>query len=565
MRSWSKLIILIAIFVLVGTMAFPLQAEEEAWMRDRDPDKFGGELILARAYEPLSMDTLRTTRGDQAHIFISEGPFLYGPGGELTPSGWVEELEVCEDGLVFTFHLEEGVTFHDGIPLDAEAFAWLLRERIRDDAVYSDPLMNVPDEDHIVIVDDYTVEINQVGKPFPELKEVMATPSWMGAMRTPEALERYGEEYGYEMAYGNGPFLMEEWIKGEHVSFVRNEDYWWAPEWAADFAGLEEGEEYNPGPPYLDRVTLKYVPESSTRVAMLRTREIDGIIEVPTLHIEEIEAIPGVEILETPSYTMRAIEYNTTVAPLDEKEVRQALNYAVNREAIVTVVFDGYAEAAHSPYTSSFLETENTKLMYHYDHDKAAALLEEAGWEMESDGFRYRDGERLSFELVCQDFTEIRMISEMVQGMWHELGVDADLRFFDEATVRARMDAGEHEAVLWEHQWVTKGDMYNWWFSPDYKWYPQKTGYDTEKLRRLVDQTYEATSLEELDDYVDQLVNYYFSQGVFNPIVRPTNLMAIYDDIENIYLSHAGGGWWGWMPRMHDVYRQDVYQENTGN
>ena len=565
MRKRKILILFLAFMVIAGGISHTLhaQVEEEEWMRGRDPEKFGGTLILAQDDEPLNMDSLRTTYGAQAHIFISESPFMYSPDGELGPAGWLEEIEQSEDGLRITFHLKEGVTFHDGVPLDAEAFAWLLRERMRDDEIYDFPLLNVPDPDHIVIIDEYTVEIQQEDIPFPELKQVMATPSWLGAMRTPRALERYGDVYGYEMAYGNGPFLMDEWVRGEYISFVRNEDYWWTPDWAADYAGLEEGEDYQPGPPYLEEVILEYVPEASTRVSMLRTREVDGIINVPTLHIEEIEGIPGVEILEMPSYIIRAIEYNSTAAPLDELKVRQALNYAVNRDAIAEVVFSGYAEPAHSPYTSKFLETENTERMYHFNQQKAVSLLEEAGWHMGDDDFRYKDGERLSFELWCRDTSEFRMIVEMVQGMWRALGADVDARYFDEATVRSRIDEGEHEAVLWEHQWVTKGDMYNWWFAPEYKWYPQKTGYDSEELRNLVAKTYEASSMEELEDSVDELVNYYLAQGVFNPIVRPINLFAIYEDVENIYLSHQGGGWWGWIPRMYDVYLQDVYEGNN--
>lgn len=209
-------------------------------------------------------------------------------------------------------------------------------------------------------------------------------------MRTTNALERYGEEYGYRFAYGNGPFLFKEWIKGDHLTFVRNPDYWWTPFFAKDYAGLEEGEEYIPGPPYLEELVLKYIPKSSARVAMLRTREVDGIVEVPTLHIEEIKRIPGVVILESLSYAIRIIEYNTTKVPLQELEVRQALNYAINREAMIQVIYQGYAEPAYSPYCGAPLETENTLHLYKFDLERANSLLDEAGWLMGNDGFRYK-------------------------------------------------------------------------------------------------------------------------------------------------------------------------------
>lgn len=533
----------------------------EAWMRGRDPLKFGGTLTLARGWEPLTMDSLLTTYGDQPHMYISEAALIYGPQGEFGPSGWIESFDESPDGLVLTFHIKPEVTFHDGTPLDAEAFAWLLQKRIEDDAAYSDPLMYVPGVDHIVVVDEYTLEIRQEGQPWPELPINMSSPSWMGAMRVPRAVELYGEDYGFKMAYGNGPFKFVEWVKGDHITFVRNEDYWWSPPWAAEYAGLEEGEEYHAGPPYLEKLVLKFAPEAATRVAMLHAREVDGIIEVPKHMVEEIEKIPHVEIMKGPSYAIRYIGYNCTKPPLDDEKVRKALNYAIDREAMVEAVYFGYAEPAYSLFCGKGLETPNTKQMYKCDPDKAKALFAEAGWEdTDGDGILDKDGEPLAFELWSSDKTEYRKLAEMAQGMWRALEVDVTLRQFDEATLRAKITAGEHEATLFEHEWVTKSDMYNWWFNPDYMWYPQETGFDTPELRELIDRTFAAATMEEVDETNDDLVNYYYEHGALCSLVWPDSLLAIYDDIVNAV--PRGGGWWGWMPYLHDVYRNDVYEAN---
>ncbi len=564
MTGYKRFMIFAVIFLL-GAILLSVQvigADEKPWMKGRDPLKFGGTLTLARGFEPISLDSLLTTYGDQAHIYLSEPPFMYGPGGEFGSGGWLESIKSSDDHLTWTFKIKPGVTFHDGVPLDAEAFAWLLRKRKEDPEVFDYPLTYVPDSDHIVVVDKYTVEIQQEGQPFPELPYTMATPCWVGAVRTPRAVEKYGEDYGYTMAYGNGPFKLEEWIKGDHLTFVRNEDYWWSPEWAWKYSDAKSKEEYKPGPPYLEKLVLKYVPEASTRIAMLKTREVDGIVEVPTLHIDEIKKIPGVTILESPSYTIRAIEYNTTIAPLDELNVRKALNYAVNRQALVDVIYRGYAEPAYSPYCGIPLETENTKHLYKFNPEKAASLLDEAGWVMGKNNLREKDGETLTFELWSSDSTEFRMVAEMVQGMWRNLGVDARLRTFDDATLRARIDNGEHQAVLFEHEWVTKGDMYNWWFGAESKWYPQMTGLDTPELQELVDKTFAAKTMEEVNKSNDDLVNYYYEMAALNALFHPENLMAIYDDVKNVYMSHKNGGWWGYMPRLYDVYLQDVYESN---
>jgi len=320
-------------------------------------------------------------------------------------------------------------------------------------------------------------------------------------------------------------------------------------------------EEYHPGPPYLEKLILKYVPEASTRAEMLRAREVDGIVEVPMAMVEEIERIPHVKITASPSYSIRYIGYNTTKPPLDDENVRKALNYGVSREAVAKVIYYGYAEPAYSLFCGKALETPNTLHLYKYDPDEARTLLAEAGWEdTDGDGILDKDGQPLTFGLWSSVTTEYRKVAEMVQGMWRELGVDVILRQFDEATLRARIEAGEHEATVFRHDWVTKNDMYNWWFNPDYMWYPQETGFDTPVLRELINRTFEATTIEEVAQTNDDLVNYYYEHAVLCALVYPYDLLATYDDIVNVVA--RGGGWWGWMPYLHDVYRQDVYEAN---
>lgn len=105
MRSLGKCVILSVglLFLLGVVVSYADPQDGQPWMRDRDPLNFGGTLTLARGWEPLSLDSLRTTYGDQPHMYISEPPFIYGPNGEFGPGGWVESVENSSDGLVWTF------------------------------------------------------------------------------------------------------------------------------------------------------------------------------------------------------------------------------------------------------------------------------------------------------------------------------------------------------------------------------------------------------------------------------------------------------------------------------
>jgi len=563
------LVFLLSFILLPGLVGIAAQDSDGDGVPDsedkypgRNDLKYGGTLTLIRAEEPVSLDSLRTPYGDQIHQYISEPALMWSPGGEFGPAGWVESYEQSEDETVLNFKLRDGVTFHDGEKLDAEAFAWLLRERMRDDSIYSDPLMNVPDTDHIKVLDENTVQIEQT-KPWPELPYNMSTPAWVGAIETPKPLEKYGEDYGFSEVYGNGPFKFEEWAKRDHITLSRYEEYDWAPDWAWKFSDAESKEDYTSGPPFLEEVVFEYVPEASTRVNMLRSGEADGIIEVPKSQVEELEKLKNIEVMSQPSYRIRYTGYNTTVPPLDELRVRKALNYAINRKAMVQVVYFGYATPAYSLYASRAHRTPNTLDLYEFNQEKARELLSEAGWQdSNNDGIRDKNGEKLTFELITRKTREFRQMANMLQGMWRDIGVDAKVRLLDTATVRSRIEEGNHEAIIHEHQWVTKNDLYTWWFNPKYQPYPYESLLETEKISELNEKALNSTSLDEMNKAIDNLVNYYYKQAALGALVRPKDLLAMDKNVKNVVPGHKEGGNWFWTPYLYDVYLQDVYEQN---
>jgi len=292
----------------------------------------------------------------------------------------------------------------------------------------------------------------------------------------------------------------------------------------------------------------------------LSTGEVDGILEVPLSKVEELEKIPHVKLFLGPSCSIEVIEYNTTKPPLNDEKVRKALNYGIDREVIARVVYFGYAEPAYSVFCGRALETPNTLHLYKYDPDMARTLLTEAGWEdTDGDGIRDKDGEPLQFELWSLTEPQRRGIAVIAQSMWKDLGVNVTLQQFDRATLIDTVNAGEHDAVVFEHTWLTKSDMYNWWLNPEYMWYPQMSGFDTPELRELIDQTYKAATMEEVDETNDALVNYFYEHAPLCALVHPDNLMAFRDEIINIVPRSVSTSP---TPYLYDVYRQDVYEAN---
>lgn len=544
MRNYLKFVFLVVISL--GLLVSVVQAAEH---QKRDNLKYGGSLTIARGIEPVVMDSIKTMYGDQAHMLISEPPFQAAPNAtpqEAQKSGWVESVSVSPDNLTYTLYLEEGITFQDGKTLDAEAFAWRIRTSLKSGSL----MAGVPEWEYIEkvkVVDEYTLQIH-LSKPRPLFLTVWTMPAWYGGMATPHAYERYGKDYGHKVAYGNGPFTMTEWIKGDHLTFERYEKYDWGP-----------GFVRNSGPAYLERVIMKIVPEAYSRYRMLSAGEVDAILEVPLSQIEAIEKLDNVNLLSAPSQKLMLLSYNVKKAPLNDLKVRKALNYAINREALAESFFFGYAKPAYSMYMSKSQVTSNTKLLYKYNPDKARQLLEEAGWKEGKHGIREKDGEKLTFRLETNKQTIRRKLASAIQSMWQAIGIKAEVRIFDDSTLRDRVANGKQDATLWRHEWATI-DQVPWMADPDTIPYPHQTNYDTKELRELIEETYSSETYKEYHKFTDNVANYIAESATRCPLLRPANLLAIRDVFKNVRL--RGPGWWGWMPFLQDVYREDIYQKN---
>ncbi|WP_207707305.1 glutathione ABC transporter substrate-binding protein [Crassaminicella thermophila] len=268
-----------------------------------------------------------------------------------------ESYEGSDDAKVFTFKLRQGVLFHDGTPFNAEAVK-----------VNIDRLANPENKlkrhslfalvEKTEVLDEYTVQVT-LKEPFGAMINNFAHPAAM--MHSPKALEKYGKEVGRHPV-GTGPFKFVEWVPGDHFTVEKNPDYW------------------KPGYPKIDGITFKPVPENGSRVAMLQTGEADYIYPVPAEQIEAIDGKNGIIVEHDPSIIVRDMTMNTMKKPYDDIRVRKAINYAINKEAYIKVVYNGYADVMDSiiaPNTQFY----SKQTPYPYDIEKAKQLLKEAGYE----------------------------------------------------------------------------------------------------------------------------------------------------------------------------------------
>ena len=267
-----------------------------------------------------------------------------------------ESYTVSDDGLVYTIKLRQGVKFQDGTDFNAQAVkANLDRASNPENALKRYNLYkNIAKTD---AVDATTVKIT-LKQPFSAFINILAHPAT--AMISPAALEKYGKDIGFHPV-GTGPYELDTWNQTDFVKVKKFAGYW------------------QKGLPKLDTITWRPVVDNNTRAAMLQTGEAQFAFPIPYEQAAVLQKNSKLELVASPSIMQRYISMNVTQKPFDNPKVREAINYAINRQALVKVAFAGYATPATGIVPPS-LANAQTYQPWPYDPAKARELLKEAGY-----------------------------------------------------------------------------------------------------------------------------------------------------------------------------------------
>ena len=267
-----------------------------------------------------------------------------------------ESYTTSKDGLVYTFKLREGVKFHDSTAFNADAVKANLDRVINPENKLA-RFNQFNRISKVEVVSPYSVRIT-LKEPFAPFINSLAHAS--AAIISPAALQKYGKEIAFNPV-GTGPFVFDGWKQTDYVKGKKFDAYW------------------KKGYPKVDSVTWKPVLENNTRAAMLQTGEADFIYMVPFEQAAELEKNPKLKVYSTNSIVTRYISLNTLQKPFSDLKVRQAINYAINKDALAKVAFNGYAVPATGVVPQS-IEFAQKYQPYPYDLAKARQLLKEAGY-----------------------------------------------------------------------------------------------------------------------------------------------------------------------------------------
>ncbi|SIS51329.1 glutathione transport system substrate-binding protein [Paracoccus saliphilus] len=321
---------------------------------------------------------------------VYQGLFGFDEDMKLIPL-LAESYDSNEDATEFTIKLRQGIKFHDGTDFNADAVKVNI-ERLAnpDNGLSRRSLVSMVKE--VQIVDDLTVKL-VLDEPFGAMIASLAHPGAM--MISPAALEKYGKDIDRN-PIGTGPFVFKNWA-ADTLEVVRNEDYW------------------KDGLPKVEGITIRSVPESGARFAMLQTGEAQFVPGFPPELLEAAKKNPALTVEATDSIVEYYVALNNTKEPFDDVRVRQALNYAVDKEAYCKIAFSGLCKPADSiiPEMLAFHVPAGD---YAYDPDKAKELLKEAGLE---DGFQA--------ELWAVSNTENLRAAQFIQQQLAPIGVEVEV------------------------------------------------------------------------------------------------------------------------------------------
>jgi peptide/nickel transport system substrate-binding protein len=398
-----------------------------------NPSEFrsdAGYYAVANLYEPPLLQKL--VPGAEEGVLVGVGE--YGPG-------MADEITVDEETGVVTMHIQDGLKFADGTPLNAHSFKYMYDMQWLSPTSYTPvlfPFMGLGDPESVVAVDDNTLEF-RLEQLTPLSLAIMAF-SPLGALdkatveehATPD--DEWAAEWLRRNANPDGPYMITEWEQGVQYVFEPNPNYW-------------QGEDYFQN----SKVIVRVVPSPEDRELLLRQGDIDLALGLPYKNVDDLQADPSVKVYPIEYTRLFYLGMNNNLPPFDNKVLRQAISYAVPYDTLIEEVFYGYAQKATSPIPVGMPTHTDEFWPYDTDLDMAADKLEEAGY---AEGLDITLSVRMSIPWDVEAAT-------WIQSSLAEVGINVTIDRLPDAQFFEQLNA--HQLPFFIHDW------YSWGNDPSYQ------------------------------------------------------------------------------------------------
>ncbi len=491
----------------------------------------GGTLTIAIDSDPGSQFDIHVTAADIA-ANVLRGVFdslvVQDADGGFEP--WLaESWDVSPDGLQYTFTLRDDVLFHDGEKFDAEAVK-VNFDHVTDPETksqYAAGLLGGDAYESTEVLDPYTVRIN-LNRPYAPLLQSLST-TYLG-FYSPAVLGSSADQLvagGPDVTVGTGPFEFSGYVPGQEVTFTKNADYDWGPANAT-----------HTGPAHVEHLTYRILPENSVRSGALTSGEVDVASSIATGDVAAIRSDPDITVTSTPAPGLPySIFLNHSHGVFTDKRVRQAFERGIDITSAVEAVYGGEYERAWSVLAPTTPDAYDPSVegTWEYDADLANRLLDEAGWtERDADGFRTKDGERLSagWPSAAAPREDRKSLIDAFQADLKEIGFELQAEPLDPGAYIDQLYAGTYDIADWSFV-RPDGDILRLHLFSEFAPIQNASFVDDGEVDDWVVRASESTDPAERAELYGQVQHWVIDDAAIIPVYIPSEIVGA--------AAHVGG------------------------
>lgn len=395
----------------------------------------GGTLVIAFNADPETLDPHISTAllASRVLALIHDNLIVRDFDGSFKPD-LAEKWDVSPDGKVYTFTLKKGVKFHSGKDFTSADVKYTFERWLNTEK--SPTSFTIKPIDHIDTPDPQTV-VFTLKQPYNIFLDQVAG-GW-AVILNKDAVDKAGADYGVSAADGTGPYKFVSWTRNQKLVLARNEAYMWGSPMFQ-----------NPGPAYVDGIEIRIIPEDNTRIAEFQAGNVHLVQDVPLGDVERLSTTPGVSIVKYDQLQTDYVGFNTSKPPFDDVRVRQAVNYAINRDEIVTGANFGLGTPARTMLTSNTRGywTGADQAAPTFDLNKANSLLDQAGWTTGAGGIREKNGQQLVLPLWVINPGSAVLQAQILEQQLAKAGIKVDTKQFEQTAWFAAARSGEQVGFI---------------------------------------------------------------------------------------------------------------------